>query len=462
MAGLGAGTASRPPDVRPLPPNRDPLPNMRSSFASRRPKARKIEADDEEEPPEDDSALRPASSRPKPTKKKRSTLRLSFGPETGTAATAAVDSGPAPDEEIPIVLKKSALSRKAIERSALRKAGLAAGAVGIDQLNATPASERPSYSKEYLEELKSSTSTKPVEEEEEEAEAGNSGDDYDMILDDDVMAVVEAGNQLAVARLEDAAPAGTTGILDEGLVRVLKARRAERSTRSKAGDFISLDGDEDMDDGDGEILLKSKKKKKSRLRGPDDGGFDDEEMEKYVEDGGIILGGKAAQREQERRRREGIRDTINQAEGINSDEDADSDFSRDSLAEEWERDQIRKGAFSANASASAASDLEMLTRQPPNVTPLPSLTDALKRLEDSLAAMEFRKGQTARQAETLLHEKREIAQRENMVQDRLKKAGEEYEKLRGQLGMGGGGPEGVVSRGLESFGNTPIRAAEDS
>lgn len=447
-----------PPPQRPSAArtNPEPQPNMRSSFASRRPKARKIEADDEEEPPEDDSSLRPASSRPKPAKKKRATLRLSFGPETGNAAAG---SDPAPDEEIPIVLKKSALSRKAIERSALRKAGLAAGVVGIDQLNATPASERPSYSKEYLEELKSSTSTKPVEEEEGE---GISGDDYDMILDDDVMAVVEAGKQLAVARLEDVAPAGTTGILDEGLVRALKARRAERSTRSKAGDFISLDGDEDMDDGDDEILLKSKKKKKSRLRGPDDGGFDDEEMEKYVEDERIILGGKAAQREQERRRREGIRDTINQAEGVNSDEDADSDFSRDSLAEEWERDQIRKGAFSANASVSVASDLEMLTRQPPNVTPLPNLTDALKRLEDSLAAMEFRKAQTARQAETLLHEKREIAQRENMVQDRLKQAGEEYEKLRGQLGMGGGGPEGVVSRGLESFGNTPIRAAEDS
>lgn len=332
--------------------------------------------------------------------------------------------------------------------------------VGTDQLNATSASERPSYSKEYLEELKSSTPTKPVPEEEEEEE-GDGGDDYDMILDDDVMAVVKAGNQRAIARLDDMAPAGTTGILDEGLVRALKARRAERSTRSKAGDFISLNGDEDLDDGDGEILLKSKKKK-SRLRGLDDGGFDDEDMEKYVEDEQIVLGGKAAQREQERRRREGIRDTINQAEGINSDDDADSDFSRDSVAEEWERDQIRKGAFSTNAPGPVASDLEMLTRQPPKVTPLPNLKDALKRLEDSLAAMEFRKTQTARQVEMLVHEKREIAQRENMVQDRLKKAGEEYEKLRRELGMGGGGPEGLVSRGLESFGNTPIRVAEDS
>lgn len=330
----------------------------------------------------------------------------------------------------------------------------------MDQLNATPANERPSYSKEYLEELKSSTPTRLAEVQEEEVAVGNGGDYYDMILDDDVMAVVETGNQRAVTRLEDVAPAGTTGIIDEGLVRVLKARRAEKATRSKAGDFISLDDDDDLDDGDNEILLKSKKKK-SRLRGLDDGGFDDEEMEKYIEDERIVLGGKAAQREQERRRREGIRDTINQAEGINSDNDADSDLSKDSLVEEWERDQIRKGAFSSNAPGSVASDLEMLSRQPPNITPLPSLKDALKRLEDGLAAMEFRKAQTVRQVETLQHEKREIAQRENMVQDRLKKASEEYEKLRGELGMGGGGAEGVVRRGLESFGNTPIRVAED-
>lgn len=349
-------------------------------------------------------------------------------------------------------MKKSALSRKAIERNAARKAGLAAGAVGIDQLNATPTTERPSYSKEYLEELKSNTPTKPIDVLEE-------GEDY-MILDDDVMAVVDSSlppsnNQGTLTKFGDAAPEGTTGILDEGLVRVLKARRAEKATRTKAGDFISLSGD-DSDNGSNEILLKSKKKK-SRLQRPDDALFDDEEMEKYVEDERIVLGGKSAQREQDRRRREGIRDAINEAEGVASDEDADSDVSKDSLAKEWERDQIRKGAFSSNTPGSAASDLEMLARQPPNVTPLPSLKDAMKRLEDNLAAMEFRRAQTVRMVEVLQSEKKEIGEREAMVQERLRKAGDEYERLRVELGMGGGDGEGVVSRGLESFGNTPIR-----
>lgn len=413
---------------------------MRSSFASRRPKARKIEADENEED-EDNSLEKPTEApRPKITKKKKATLRLSFGgPDTEAASSNTADS-----ETPAFVPKKSALSRKAIERNAARKSGLAAGVVGIDQLNATT-TERPSYSKEYLEELKSSTPTAPIPGPEEESESG----DYDMTMDDDVMAVVEKGNQsqAVVTRYTEVVPAGTTGILDEGLVRVLKARRAEKSTRTKAGDFISLDGD--SDDNSNEILLKSKKKK-SRLVPLDE----DEEMEKYVEDERIVLGGKSAQRRQEIIRRKGIRDAIDEAEGVVS--DADSVVSKDSLEEEWERDQIRKGAFSSNGPGSVASDLELLTRQPPHVTPLPSLKDAMKRLQDSLAAMEFRRGQTLKMAESLQAEKNEIAERENMVQERLRVAGEQYEKMRGDLGMGGGA-EGVVSRGLESFGNTPMR-----
>jgi Nineteen complex-related protein 2 len=64
-------------------------------------------------------------------------------------------------------------------------------------------------------------------------------------------------------------------------------------------------------------------------------------VEKYIDDGGMALG-ESAQHEQNRRRREGIREAINEAEGID-DIDGDSNVSRDSLEEELERDQIRKG-----------------------------------------------------------------------------------------------------------------------
>jgi hypothetical protein len=48
-----------------------------------------------------------------------------------------------------------------------------------------------------------------------------------------------------------------------------------------------------------------------------------------------------------------------------------------------------------------------------------------------------------------------------MVQEGLTKAGAEYESRSKNTGLAGGGPDGVVSRGLESFGNTPIRVDEN-
>lgn len=450
---------------------------MRSTFASRRPKARIVgrndEGDDlEENQPLDTKAApltpsgRPVSgmyilrialskrarcaltsfkalggSSSRSKAKKRSSLRLSFGP----GGTSAADDD---EETVVFTPKKSALSRKAIEKNASRKSGLSVG-IGVEQLSSTPTVERPTYSKEYLEELRSSTPTAPVAEDEDLG-------DVDMIIADPTEPMED--NMLSKP---DAPPMQGTVIPDEGLVRIMKARRAEKAAKGKRGDYISLDASDD-DDGGG-ILLKSRKKKESRLQRADDGMFDEEELEEYVEDGRIVLGGKSAQREHDRKRRQGIREAINEAEGLHDDNDigADSDVSRDSLAEEWERDQIKKGAFLSNSSSSGITkDLEMLSKKPPQITPLPNLVDALRSLQETLGAMELRKAQTVRQMEALRQEKEEIAQREAMVQERLQRASEEYEKLRGSLEIGGAGPGGVVDRGLESFGNTPVRATE--
>lgn len=373
--------------------------------------------------------------------KKRSNLRLSFGPDASTAD----------DEEGEVFTpRKSALSRKAIEKNAARKSGLSAGVIGIEHLNITPSVDRPTYSKEYLEELRSNTPTIPLSQ-----QADLDAEDVDV----DGADVPEASKDMILTKYGESSKQGTI-IPDEGLVRIMKARRAERAAKAKAGDYISLNAG--SNDEGGEILLKSKRKE-SRIQRADDNMYDEEELEKYVEDDGIVLGGKAAQRAHDRRRRENIRDAIKEAEGIHDDEmDMDSD-SRDSLAEEWERDQIKKGDFSNSSGGGIARDLEMLSRQPPHVTPLPNLDEILQKLEETLAAMEFRKAQTVRQMEALQVEKQEISEREAMVQERLQKAGEEYEKLRGSLEIGGSaGGVGVVSRGLESFGNTPIRVAEET
>ncbi|KAI5846953.1 nineteen complex-related protein 2-domain-containing protein [Tricharina praecox] len=258
---------------------------------------------------------------------------------------------------------------------------------------------------------------------------------------------------------------GGTGIMDEGLVRVMKARRKERAAAAKAGDFISLHDDASDEDGRNEIMLRPKKKKESRLARPDDFN-DDDEIANYVDDEERVLltNSKSARREQERRRKQAIRMTIAEAEGAD-DEGAESDLSRDSLVEEWERDQIRKGAFSNNEHAAKGleGELEALARNPPTATALPDIEDVVARLVGTLRAMEIRKAQTARQIEVLVLEKRQIKEREEMVQTRLKEAAGQYEKLRKETGIGGGGagPEGIADRGLESFGNTPIRATEE-
>ncbi|RPA96191.1 hypothetical protein L873DRAFT_1829542 [Choiromyces venosus 120613-1] len=426
---------------------------MRSTFASRRPKARIVARDDEDEEEEEQTnvvkappkSIEQSQSNPaRPKGKKRSGLRLSFGPD----ASAAADD----EEGEAFTVKKSALSRKAIEKNAARKSSLSAGVIGMEDLNLTLGVDRPTYSKEYLEELRSNTPTIPLSQ---HADLEVEDVDMDMVGAD----VPETNNNTTLTRYGESSKQGTI-IPDEGLVRVMKARRAEKAAKAKAGDYISLNAD--SNDESGEILLKSKKKE-SRIQRADDNMYDEEELEKYIEDDGIVLGGKAARRAHDRKRRENIREAIKEAEGIHDDEmDMDSD-SRDSLAEEWERDQIKKGDFSNSSGGGIARDLEMLSRQPPHVTPLPNLDDALQRLEETLAAMEFKKAQAVRQMEALQSEKQEITERETMVQERLQKASEEYEKLRGSLDIGGsGGGAGVVSRGLESFGNTPIRVAEET
>jgi len=409
------------------------------SFSTRRAKPRKIAIQDPESSESESPVVKkplpkktPANVRPKP----KAPSRLSFG-----------GAGDAADEENGFTLKKSALSRRAMERSAAKKS---LGAVGMEKLMIAPEQERVSYSKEYLAELKSAQMVATAAtEEEEEAVMVDVGEDDAAIADLDGAVVVQTGESSG------------TQIMDEGLVRVMKARRQERAAAAKAGDYISLHDDDDG--GGGEIMLRPKKKKESRLVARDDFA-DDEEIANYVDDAErmLLTNSKSARREQERRRKQMIRETIAEAEGADDDVDGDSDVSRDSLVEEWERDQIRKGAFTTeHAAAGLEGELEALARNPPTATQLPDIKDVVARLGATLKAMEIRKSSTERQIEMLIQEKKEIKEREEMVQTRLKEAGEQYEKLKKETNIGGAGPEGVVDRGLESFGNTPIKVSTD-
>ncbi|KAA8905469.1 nineteen complex-related protein 2-domain-containing protein [Sphaerosporella brunnea] len=407
------------------------------SFTARRTtKPRKIaQASDSE----DDRPTPVLAIRKKAASSKKSASRLSFFGEGGDP-TDADTSEPA------FMPKKSALSRKAIERNAAKRA------LGIERLSIAP--QTVSYSREDLEELRRgqmvtpTTTATEVEEEE---------DTVMVDLTSQGIGDVDMGEAGAVIG------AGQTQIMDEGLVRVMKTRRRERAAAAKAGanDFMSLH-DDASDDASGELMIRSRKKKERRLARRED--FDDdEEIAIYVDDAERVLltNSGSARREQARRRKQAIRETIAEAEGAD-DEGEESDVSKDSLVEEWERDQIRKGVFGdrGNAPRGLDGELEALARNPPAVTPLPEMSHVVRKLEATLKAMEIRKDRTEKQIEALVAEKKKIRDREQMVQARLKEAAAQYERLRKETGVAPGS-EGVVSmdRGLESFGSTPITAA---
>ena len=192
-------------------------------------------------------------------KKKPAASRLSFGPGeviSGDAAEALKD-----DETFTL---KKAIGRRVIESNALSKS------IPFQVPKWEEDGERPTYSKDYLNELKSSTPTAPKD-------LGN----LKTTADD------EAGldvSELEGAIIVDIEETGPAHIPSEAEIREKKERRA-RLAREQ--DFISFN-----DEGSGRQLsfLPQRKKAESRLVREDEDigeGFDE-----FVDDGKISLGKK--------------------------------------------------------------------------------------------------------------------------------------------------------------------------
>ncbi|KAI9760062.1 MAG: hypothetical protein M4579_001895 [Chaenotheca gracillima] len=430
---------------------------MASPFASRR-RARKIGA--EEDTDADSSELSSGDRNDETEKlsvpkkqlggahgstkpKRKSGLRLSFGPGEGEAED---DSDGQTEVFTP---KKSTLSRKAMEKNAVRKS--LAHSLSSERLPIRPGSTdgRPSYSKDHLEELKTSTPSTPkdikslsTDEDEEDklgvlSKFGTRGDTPD-----------------------------TSAIPTEAEIREKKQRRARLA---KEQEYIDLSdkSESDEDSEDQEIsLLDRKKWGEGRLVREDEDlgeGFDE-----FVDDGSISLGKKAEREQSDRRRRE-MQEMIEDAEGSSGSDDSD-----DSEAErraEYEATQTRAGTYGSSADAQRQSSRP---KTPPKISPLPNLQSTLQRLQESLAKAEHAKTQKVKKMEDLVREKTEIETREVEIQRLLKEAGDNYERLRIEAGLGENGSsepsalgrqivpsEQVFSnRGLESFGSTPIRAPD--
>ncbi|KAJ5404169.1 hypothetical protein N7509_004040 [Penicillium cosmopolitanum] len=400
---------------------------MSSKFANRR-KPRKIGGDEEDEGEGNGvgAAPEPVVKRPiRPKAKQKSKLNLSFG-ETSMADDDDQDSGV-------VIPKRHGLGRKAMERSAVQRTLDSSAAPRVSQ-----DSDRPSYSNDYLKELRDSTPSTPK---------ASTDDEKDRTVD----VAAKFGEVMKVS--------GQSAIPSEAEIREKKARRQrlalEHGANLKEEDYIALDDNATRDDDDWDAVVRGDKEEHTDTRLIRDDEDFAEGFDEYVEDGKISLG-KKAEREQKRKDRDAMRELINDAEGISDSEDSDIE---------------EKAAYEATqtkAAIGSRSDGIDRPRTPPKMTSLPKLSHSLERLRLSLATMETSKTQMISRMEDLRKEKADIAVREVEIQKLIKEAGDNYERLKKEAGVEGdadGAAAGALeqSRGLESIG-APITtsATEES
>ncbi|KAH8793365.1 nineteen complex-related protein 2-domain-containing protein [Hyaloscypha finlandica] len=365
-------------------------------------------------------------------KKKPASARLSFGPGeiiSGDAAEALEDNEA-------FTPKKATLGRRVIEGNAVRKS--------LPLRTPDDDEDRPTYSKDYLNELKSSTPTTPK----------------DLLVQ---QPTVEDEEMLDASELEGAVivdvdekfGSSPAVIPSEAEIREKKERRA-RLAHEK--DFISLN--DTGDDRRHMSLLPRKKEKETRLVREDEDlgeGFDE-----FVDDGRVSLGRKQ-EREARRRHRKEMADMIHQAEGSSGEESDDSEAERRAA---YEAAQTRAGMDGLHK---PNNNPEFSAAQiPTKITPLPVLSECLERLQATLSTMEQELAKRQKKLEESRQEKQDIAVREAEVQELLKQAGARYAALKTDMNgavadsqtladahFHGLAAPLIVNRGLESFGNTP-------
>ena len=406
--------------------------------------------------PSSHSLAEPTVKRPTAKSKNPISSRLSFGP--GGTSMTEYDS----TSEV-FTPKKSSLSRQAMEKNALRKSALSTS-VSSEQLRNRD-ENRPSYTEDYLTELKNSTPSAPKKW---KGVAPEEGETYS--LD------VEAKFGTDLARHQEL---NKSSIPTEAEIQEKKARRARlaKEQKYKANTSGSSDGGEDDDflneqhDSDEDefrnqhdtiSLAPAQSKYTSTRLVPDDEDIM-EDFESFVEDGRINLGHKA-EKEHKKRRREEMRDLIAEAEMSPSDDSEDSERER---REAYDYTQTQKGMEGLRVKNDGR---ESRARTPPKITPVPSLSACLERYRRWLQDLESSRKQTIDQLQDIERERKEISDREAELQQLLKEAVERYEKSLAESdttgisvsapGTPGSGVGLGSERGLESFGGTPIRVSD--
>lgn len=369
--------------------------------------------------------------------KKRSSLRISFGPGESEAANGNESS----DAPVVVTPKKSNLSRIALEKSAQ----LRARSPLIAEASRPADDDRPSYSKDYIAELRNSTPTTPRDlvssaEEDEEFQALDIASKFGPI----------------VTLPTDSSSAIPT----QAEIQEKKARRRRLAQQGTAADdeedrpWASDDeGEDEFRQRRNEISLRPKDKyAETRLIHDDEDMA--EEFEDCVEDGKISLGRKS-EREAQRKRRAEMAELINDAEaGSDDDGSANSDEERNAA---FAAAQARAGRYGQKI-----DEEDDGFKTPPRITPLPKLDEVLEGLTIDIQTKKQKKIFILQKLQELQDDKVRIAERKKYLQEQLQKTGEEYEKLRQESGLPAlptsdvNGGRLILERGLDSLGTTPL------
>ncbi|KAL7939423.1 nineteen complex-related protein 2 domain-containing protein [Trichoderma chlorosporum] len=369
--------------------------------------------------------VRPNSNRAGLSKQKKKIpkAKISFGDDGGEQ-----DDEPGSDFNPP---RKPAIGQKLLEKNTVKR-GMAARGLPLPVRSYQDEDDRPKYSREYLDELQSSTPNTPSD-----LSSLKANLEDEMDLDPSEL----EGALIVDSPIPSSTQPQATQILTEAEIREKKERRARLA---KEKDYISM---EDEDDG----LSNRKKKDETRLVAEDEDlgeGFDE-----YVEDGGLSLG-KRAEKERRKQDRQKMAELINAAEGHTSDSSSDSDAER-RIA--YETAQTRAGLDGMKKPRKDPN--ELLLQVPPKITPLPSLAECLVQLQATLKSMENNINTKVATVEQLTRERDDIVKREAEVQAFLDETGKQYEEALGRKpnsGSGVAGAELAGERGLESLGATPV------
>ena len=323
----------------------------------------------------------------------------------------------------------SGLLRSATQKSSLKHSLNAPSPLENLALRAGRDEDRPSYSKDYLSELRNSTPTTP-----QTLSAETS--DNEASLGELVTAPEETSRQVA----RPINLSGAAVIPTDAEIREKKERRARLA---KEQEYISLD---DGDDENQMSLLPRKTVPATRnVRDDEDfaEGFDE-----YVEDGGIALGKKAEATQRKKARAE-MKGMIEAA--VESSDEDDSEAERNRAYDEAQTRAGMDGLVRQDADSSRA-------RVPTTITPIPRLPAVIERLRGLLREKEAKKAMLSKQMEALQKEKAEIAVREVEIQSLITETGKKYEQLQIESGLSqeaaahaNGDP--IRGRGLEDIGN---------